>query len=92
MINGCNDLGRFLMEKRYSSKLVWKEVLWERKKSQEKTNKQTFNATCYAVFRHLKSQLKESHVIFSCDVDHRKLFSKIPIIGFKNNKKLNHIS
>ena len=66
-----------------------------RKKKEPGKNKQTnetFNATCYAVFRHLKSQLKELHVIFSCDVDHRKLFSKIPIIGFKKNKKLNHIS
>ena len=88
--------------------MIWEDFSWKRdtvlnwcerkyfekeKRARKKqTNKQTFNATCYAVFRHLKSQLKELHVIFSCDVDDRKLFSKIPIIGFKNNKKLNHIS
>ena len=38
--------------------------------------------------RHLKNQLKELHVILACDEDHYKVFSEIPIIGFKNNKNL----
>ena len=40
------------------------------------------------MLRHLKSQLKELHVILACDEDHRKVFSKVPIIDFKNNKNL----
>ena len=35
------------------------------------------------MFRHLKSQLKELHVILTCDEDH-----EVPIIIFKNNKNL----
>ena len=40
------------------------------------------------MFRHLKSQLKELHVILACDEDHKKVFLKVLIIGFKNNKNL----
>ena len=51
-------------------------------------DKVTFNATHYPVFRHLKSQLKELHVILACDEAHKKVFPEVPIIGFKNNKNL----
>ena len=94
----CNDLERFLLERGYSSKLVRKEILRARKisrnelldkeKSQGNVSKLTFNVTYYPVFRHLKSQLKELHVILACDEDHKKVFPEVPIIGFKNNKNL----
>ena len=94
----CNDLERFLPERRYSSKLVQKEILWARKiprnklldkkKSQRNDSKLTFNVTYYSVFRRLKSQLKELHVILSCDEDHKKVFPEVSIIGFKKNKNL----
>ena len=41
------------------------------------------------MFRHLKSQLKELHVILACDEDHKKVFPEVPIAGFQNNKNLN---
>ena len=76
----CNDLERYLLERGYSSKLLRKEILRARKiprndlldkeKSQGNDSKLTFNVTYYPVFRHLKSQLKESHVIVTCDEDH----------------------
>ena len=47
-----------------------------------------FNVTYYPVFRHLKSQLKELHVILACDEDHEKVFPEVPVTGFKNNKNL----
>ena len=91
----CNDLRRSLLEIGYSSKLVLKEILRARKittnelldkeKNHGKNSKLTFNVTCYPMFRHLKSQLKELHVILACDEDHQKVFAKVPIIGFKNN-------
>ena len=91
-------LERFLLERGYSSKLVRKEILRARKisrnelldkeKSQGNVSKLTFNVTYYPVFRHLKSQLKELHVILVCDEDHKKVFPEVPIIGFKNNKNL----
>ena len=40
------------------------------------------------MFRHLKSQLKELHVILACDKAHKKVFPEVPVIGFKNNKNL----
>ena len=68
-----NDFERFLLERGYSSKLVRKEILrarkiprnelLDKKKSQGNDSKLTFNVTYYPVFRHLKSQLKELHVI-----------------------------
>ena len=94
----CNDLERFLLERGYSSKLVRKEILRARKisrnelldkeKSQGNVSKLTFNVTYYPVFRHLKSQSKELHVILACGEDQKKVFPEVPIIGFKNNKNL----
>ena len=40
----------------------------------------------YTGFRHLKSQLKELHVILACDEDHKRVFAKVPLIGSNNNK------
>ena len=40
------------------------------------------------MFRHLKRQLKELHVILACNEAHKKVFPEVPIIGFKNNKNL----
>ena len=54
----------------------------------KKTLKLTFNVTFYPMFKHLKSQLKESHVILAYDEDHKKVFPEVPIIGFKNNHNL----
>ena len=89
---------RFFLERGYSSKLVRKEILRAKKiprnelldkeKSQGNDSKLTFNVTYYPVFRHLKSQLKELHVILACDEAHRQVFPEVPIIGFENNKNL----
>ena len=88
----------FVLERGYSSNLVRKEILRARKiprnelldkeKSQGNDSKLTFNVTYYPVFRHLKSQLKELHVILTCDEAHKKVFPEVPIIGVKNNKNL----
>ena len=94
----CNDLERFLLERGYSSKFVVKEKILARKitrnelldkeNSHGNDSKLTFNVTYYPMFRHLKSQLKELHVILACDEDHQKVFHEVPIIGFKNIKDL----
>ena len=62
--------------------------LLDKKKNQRNDSKLTFNVMYYPVFRHLKSQLKELHVILACDEDHKKVFLEEPIIGFKYNKNL----
>ena len=71
----CNDLERFLLETGCSSKLAQKQILRARKiprnellvkeKSQGNDSKLTFNVTYDPVFRHLKNQLKELHVILT---------------------------
>ena len=102
MINGvCNDLERLLLERGYSLKLGQKEILQARiiprdellnkEKSQGKDSKLTFNFTYYPMFRHLKSPLKELHVVLACDENIEQVFPDVPIIGFKKNKNLKSI-
>ena len=94
----CNDLEIFLLERGYSSTLVRKEILratkvprnelLDKEKSEGNDSKLAINVTYYPVFRHLKNQLEELHVILACDEAHKKVFPEVPIIGFKNNKNL----
>ena len=60
----------------------------DKEKSQGNDSKLAFNVTYYPVLGHMKSQLKELHVILAGDEAHKKVFPEIPIIGFKNNKNL----
>ena len=62
--------------------------LIDKQKSKGNNSKLTFNVTYYPVFRHLKSQSKEWHVVLAGDEGHKKVFPEVPIIGFKNNKNL----
>ena len=64
---------RFPLERGCSSKLAWKEILQaikiprnellDKENSQGNDGKLTFNVMYYPLFRHLKSQWKELHVI-----------------------------
>ena len=60
----------------------------DKERSQGDDSKLTFNVTFYPMFRYLKSQLKEPHVILAFDEDHKKLFCEVSIIGFKSNNNL----
>ena len=46
------------------------------------------NQKASATVNLVKGQLKVLHVILACDEDHKKVFSDVPIIGFKTNKIL----
>ena len=93
------DLERFLLERGYSSMLMEKEILQVRKiarnelldkeKSQGNDSKLTFNVTYQPVFRHLKPQLEELHVILACGETIKKYFLKYQLFVFKNNNNLN---
>ena len=48
--------------------------------SQGNDGKLTFNVTYYPVFRDLKNQLKELHVILACDEVHKEVFPEAPIM------------
>ena len=61
---------------------ISRNELLDKEKSQGNVSKLTFNVTYYPVFRHLKSQLKELHVILACDEDHKKVFPEVPNFFF----------
>ena len=90
----CNDLEKYLLERGYSEKMVRKEIrraraiprdaLLEKVNNQEKQNKITFNVTYHPVFRDVRKIL-ELRVILASDDGHKKVFSDVPMIGFKIN-------
>ena len=47
----------------------------------------TFNIMYYPVFKN-RIVLEELHILFAPDEQHRKVFTDIPRIGFKNGKSL----
>ena len=51
----------------------------------------TFNITYYPVFKN-RIALEELHILFAPDEQHRKVFTDIPRIGFKNGKSMNHLA
>ena len=48
----------------------------------------TFNITYYPVFKNIRIVLEELHILLAPDEQHRKVFTDIPRIGFKNGKSL----
>ena len=51
----------------------------------------TFNLTYYPFFKAVKKLLKELHLLLTPDQAHKRVFSEVTIIGFKNVKSLkNH--
>ena len=98
----CNNLEKWLSERGYSEKLVRKKILKARSESREtlldkeKMSRNdetvTFNITYYPVFENIRNTLKELHTLIAPDEQHRKVFTDIPRIGFKNGKSLkNHL-
>ena len=63
----------------WTRQIPWSELL-DKKKSQGKDGKLTFNVTYCPMFRHLKSQL----VIMTI----KKVFSDVPVAVSKNNNNL----
>ena len=82
----------------YSEKLVRKEILKARSQSREtlldkekmsrRYDRVTFNIMYYPVFKNIKNISEELHILLALDEQHRKVFTDIPRIGFKNSKSL----
>ena len=96
----CNDLERWLLERGYKEKEVRKQVLRGRafcrdgllnreRTFQEKTQV-TFNLNYYPVFKDARKILKELHLLLTPDQAHKRVFSEVLIIGFKNAKTLKY--
>ena len=94
----CNNLEKWLSERGYSKKLVRKEILKARSQSREtlldkekrsrNDDRVTFNITYYPVFKNIRIVLEELHILLAPDEQHRKVFTDIPRIAFKNGKSL----
>ena len=94
----CNNLEKWLSERGYREKLVCKEILKARSQSREtlldkekmsrNDDRVTFNIAYYPVFKNIKIILEELHILLAPDEQHRKVFTDIPRIGFKNGKNL----
>ena len=63
------------------------DLLNEERTFQEKTQG-TFNLTYYPVFKDVRKILKELYLLLTPDQAHKKVFSEVPITGFKNAKSL----
>ena len=60
---------------------------------QEKTQV-TFNFTYYPVFKDVRKILEELNLLLTPDQAHKRVFSEVPIIEFKNTNSLadlNHV-
>ena len=86
------------VRKRYSEKMVRKQVLrarehsreslLEKVKSESDQHKLTFNITNYPVFQNVKNILQELHILLTPDKEHMKVFQDIPHVKFCSGKSL----
>ena len=92
-----NDLGKWLIERGYSERVVGKQILrardswWDslldRENTKEEQNKITDSLTYYyyPVFQNVKKILGELHLLLIPDVVHKAVFTNVSIIGLKND-------
>ena len=93
-----NDLERWILERGCKEKEVRKQVLrsraiyrddlLNRERTLPEKTQITFNLTYYPVFKKVRKTLEELHLLLTTDQAHKKVFSEVPIIGFKNTKSL----
>ena len=95
----CNDLEGWLLERGYKESEVRKQVLrgrtfcrddlLNREKAFQDKTQVAFNWTYYPVFKDVRKILNKLHLLLTPDQAHKKVFSEVPITGFKNAKSLN---
>ena len=98
MKNLINAATTWLMERGYSERMVRTQILkargvsrnslLERENTKTSESKLTFNITYYPEFQNVRSILEELLILQAPDKEHKKVFSKFPIVGFRNGKSL----
>ena len=63
--------------------------LLEREKAKTFELRLTFNITYYPVFSNIRNILEELDLLLALDKEHKKIFSDVPVVGFRNGKGLN---
>lgn len=93
----CDELENWLQKRGYNPNKVRQQVLKARKFSRDsllnkekspKDEKLTFNITYHPAYARIKNVLNNIHLLLTPDEEHRKVFSSVPIVGFKNGKSL----
>ena len=98
LVQCCNYLEKWLMERGYSQRLVRMQILkargesmdsfLERGNTRTSEGKLTFNITYYPAFQNVRSILQELQILLAPDKEHKKVFTEIPIVGFRNGKSI----
>ena len=65
-----------------------RDDLLNRERTLQEKTQVTFNLIYYPVFKDVRKILQELHFLLTPDQTHKKIFSDVPIIGFKNAKSL----
>ena len=92
----CNDLEIWLKGRGYSDKLVRKQILKASKfsktellnnqRKKENDDKLVLNITYHPSLAQLKTIMTRIHLLLTPDNEHNKVFSDVPIIGFRGAK------
>ena len=62
--------------------------LLEKKKQQMSEQKLTFSITYYPAFQNVRAIMEELHILLIANKEHKKVFANVPVIGFRNGKRL----
>ena len=94
----CNNLEGWLMERGYNGKMIRKQILrarehprkdlFEREKAKTSEPRLKFNITYYPIFQNIRNILQELHLFLGPAKEHKKVFSDVPVVGFRNGKSL----
>ena len=86
------------MERGYKERLVRTQILKARCESRDSPlepgntrtpeSKLTFNITYYPVFQNVRSILQELQVLLTPDKEHKKVYTEVPVVVFRNVKSI----
>ena len=92
----CNDLEKWLMERGYNENLVRTQIpkargesrnsLLERGNTRTSVSKLAFDITYYQALQNVRSILQELQILLAPDKEHKKVFTEVTIVGFRNVK------
>ena len=64
----------------------YRDDLLSRERTLQEKTQDTFNLTDYSVFKDVRKILKKLQFVLTPDQAHKKVFSEVSIIGFKNRQ------
>ena len=98
----CDELEGWLIKRGYNQAMVREQVLRARSFTREELldrdhvntanskpkNPITFNITYHPSFQKVSRILKEKHLLLAPNEEHKKVFDRVPLVGFKRGKSL----